>query len=300
MDGDRNSVEARGVRAARSFGRFARLAALRAFRNADADPVSAAVREIKRIQPLLVDAMVLGHLKGRNRTAMQAARADKTVRLARGDGLISAYKGAVSLIQSQLELSDSQVDGLRSTYSDDVADSVAVLAKLVDGKLGEAMVRITEQGLSLRSGLSELRKAFKAAGIEPANSFTLENLFRTQTQLSYAAGRWQALREPVVDEILWGFTYSTVGDSRVRPTHSAMDGIRLPKDHPFWKSAFPPNGYSCRCTAVEVFKGESQARPDRVVLPTTREIDGVMVEPIADRGFQFNPGEVFSAPQIAA
>ena len=42
--------------------------------------------------------------------------------------------------------------------------------------------------------------------------------------------------------------YRTVGDSRVRPDHEALDGIAKPVDDPFWNTFYPPNGFLCRCT----------------------------------------------------
>lgn len=44
--------------------------------------------------------------------------------------------------------------------------------------------------------------------------------------------------------------YSTVGDSRVRPSHAILDKHTAPKSDGFWKSNYPPNGWSCRCTVV--------------------------------------------------
>lgn len=44
--------------------------------------------------------------------------------------------------------------------------------------------------------------------------------------------------------------YSTVGDSRVRPSHAVLDKYTAPKSHFFWKTNYPPNGWSCRCMVV--------------------------------------------------
>ncbi len=44
--------------------------------------------------------------------------------------------------------------------------------------------------------------------------------------------------------------YQTVGDSRVRPEHAALDGIMEEVDHPFWDEYMPPNGWGCRCTRI--------------------------------------------------
>ena len=46
--------------------------------------------------------------------------------------------------------------------------------------------------------------------------------------------------------------YRTVRDARVRKTHEMLDTITLPKSDPFWDKYFPPNGWMCRCSVVEV------------------------------------------------
>ena len=56
--------------------------------------------------------------------------------------------------------------------------------------------------------------------------------------------------------------YSTVGDSRVRPSHAVLDKHTAPKSDIFWKTNYPPNGWSCRCTVVPG-KGTHQNRLTR-------------------------------------
>ncbi len=46
--------------------------------------------------------------------------------------------------------------------------------------------------------------------------------------------------------------YSAVLDGRTRPQHRAWHDIVLPVDHPWWRTHFPPNGWNCRCTAVQM------------------------------------------------
>ncbi|PWF32279.1 phage head morphogenesis protein, partial [Yersinia pestis] len=44
--------------------------------------------------------------------------------------------------------------------------------------------------------------------------------------------------------------YSAINDSRVRPSHLALNRIVLPIDHPFWLTHYPPLGFRCRCTVI--------------------------------------------------
>ncbi len=46
--------------------------------------------------------------------------------------------------------------------------------------------------------------------------------------------------------------YSAVMDGRTRPQHRAWHDIVLPVDHPWWRTHFPPNGWNCRCTVVQM------------------------------------------------
>jgi SPP1 gp7 family putative phage head morphogenesis protein len=52
----------------------------------------------------------------------------------------------------------------------------------------------------------------------------------------------------------YNLQYRTAGDSRVRDSHAALRDITLPADDAFWNSYYPPNGWKCRCQAVEVSK----------------------------------------------
>lgn len=46
--------------------------------------------------------------------------------------------------------------------------------------------------------------------------------------------------------------YQTVGDSRVRDDHRKLDGIVRRYNHSFWSMYYPPNGWGCRCEAIQL------------------------------------------------
>lgn len=64
------------------------------------------------------------------------------------------------------------------------------------------------------------------------------------------AGKWAASSDR------YDLQYRTAGDDRVRQSHAQLNNITLPKDDPFWLSYYPPNGWRCRCNALEVLKGK--------------------------------------------
>lgn len=52
----------------------------------------------------------------------------------------------------------------------------------------------------------------------------------------------------------YNWQYRTAKDDKVRDSHRALDETTLPPADPFWASYFPPNGWRCRCTVVQVLK----------------------------------------------
>ncbi len=67
------------------------------------------------------------------------------------------------------------------------------------------------------------------------------------------AVRWKDLEK---DGDRYNLQYRTAGDDRVREEHAALNGITLPPSDKFWNEYYPPNGWRCRCTAVQVRKGK--------------------------------------------
>lgn len=285
QDQDRGKLEKIGVIAARNIGRQARLAGLRAYRRRG-DVANQTVQALNPLVSMIADAMVAAHFRGIRRVARNI-QTDTGRRLRLGP-----YDSTLAAQQRLLGLTDSSLDDIRFAYTRTASDVLGGMSRRLDQRITDELADLARDQVTTKEGVRRLREVYAAAGIEPGNSYALENLFRTQIQTAYSAGRWQALREPAIDDILWGFEYVTVGDGRVRPTHQAMDGIRLPKDDPFWLRAFPPNGYSCRCAAIEIFEGDAEARIDRKRLPGVREIDGERVQTEPDAGFGFNPGRV--------
>lgn len=229
---------------------------------------------ISSLMPLLVDAMMLGYLLGKRRMLLLVPSMQQLS--------ISVYQKALRFLRKKAALSTVELELITTFYQTSALEVAARVSNKVQGSLGRAMTQITKEGLTVRQGTTKLREAYAAQGITPRNSFTLEAVFRTQTQLAYSAGRWEAEQDPAVQEILWGYKYVTVGDSRVRESHVELEGTTLPKDDPFWDTNRPPNGWACRCQAIPLFEERSIQQPKG---------DG------ADIAFQFNPGTVLN-PRI--
>lgn len=72
------------------------------------------------------------------------------------------------------------------------------------------------------------------------------------------AAKWERFSE---DGDRYNLQYRTANDGKVRPEHAALNGVTLPPSDPFWEEYYPPNGWNCRCTVVQVRKSKYPATP---------------------------------------
>ena len=72
------------------------------------------------------------------------------------------------------------------------------------------------------------------------------------------AAKWQRFAE---DGDRYNLQYRTAHDNRVRPTHAALEGVTLPISDSFWTEYYPPNGWNCRCSVVQVRKTKYPVTP---------------------------------------
>jgi SPP1 gp7 family putative phage head morphogenesis protein len=280
---DRNSIAAAGIAAMGQVGLHLRVQILRAYRDHQEfhDAIGQATDALR---PMIRETMVAAHLKGRWRATLTAADAMKRTRRGIRLGL---QDEAVDFLKRRLNLTDEELRKLAELYTPEAVTVSSQFAQTTQRELERVLAQNT--GVHVQEGIRLLRQKLDALGITNTSPSQLETIFRTQTQLAYSAGRLNENADPAVQAILWGYEYVTVGDDRVRPEHAVLNGVRLPKEDSRWNSIMPPNGWNCRCSVIEVFDTDDH----RVVDPEPREIDGELVTGRADKGWGFNPGEVF-------
>ena len=97
------------------------------------------------------------------------------------------------------------------------------------------------------------------------------------------ASKWERFSE---DGDRYNLQYRTQRDDRVRPQHAALDRVTLPMSDPFWQEYYPPNGWNCRCTVVQVRKSKYPVTPHDEAMALGEEATGNDTKGI----FHFNPG----------
>lgn len=125
---------------------------------------------------------------------------------------------------------------------------------------------------------------------ERYNQHYLEAEYQFAVHSAQSAANWANLQE---DTSRYWLEYRTAGDEKVRAQHQALNGICLPKDDDFWTEYYPPNGWRCRCIAVEVLAREKNLSDSK----KAQELGEKATTHIAPNGknklqmFRFNPGK---------
>ena len=83
------------------------------------------------------------------------------------------------------------------------------------------------------------------------------------------AAKWEQYSE---DGDRYLLQYRTAHDDKVRPEHAALDRITLPMSDPFWESYYPPNGWNCRCSVVQVRRGKYEETPHKEAMDRGEEV----------------------------
>ena len=118
------------------------------------------------------------------------------------------------------------------------------------------------------------------------NQNYLEAEYEFAVTSSQMAGKWAAISDD------YNLQYRTAGDDHVRASHAALDAITLPADDAFWLSYYPPNGWRCRCNAIEVRKSRYEVTDSGKAMAAgeaaTNQLDKAGNNKLAI--FRFNPG----------
>lgn len=167
--------------------------------------------------------------------------------------------------------------------SEEAQDFIETHSSVLNGsfrqvEMSEAMRKRLERSNYVFSGLKtfhELNEAFPSLLDENGNRKTFErflndvrkidetynsNYLRAEFNFVQAsaemAAKWERFMQ---DGDRYYLQYRTAGDAKVRPTHAEMAGITLPVSDPFWEEFYPPNGWGCRCSVVQVRKSKYPA-----------------------------------------
>ena len=195
------------------------------------------------------------------------------------------------------------------------------------------------QGLTLKQFSAQLTPILQAKGwwgkMEKSDPLTgevkdvqlgsprrLRIIYDTNMRMSQAAGEWARIQRTKRSAPY--LMYTAILDGATRPLHRQWHGTVLPVDHPWWQTHFPPNGWRCRCSTIQLSAHDLKAlgyqvspdpADDLVMYTNDRTGETQMIPRGIDPGFAYNPGVaaldghqaralmgklVYAAPDMAA
>ena len=119
---------------------------------------------------------------------------------------------------------------------------------------------------------------------ESYNRTYLKTEYEFAQSSAMMAARWKEFEK---DGDNYYLQYRTVGDKRVRKTHRMLHNITLPFSSKFWDKYFPPNGWNCRCTVVQVRKDKYKMSDEATAMNAGSQATAGKHQEM----FMFNPGK---------
>lgn len=207
-------------------------------------------------------------------------------------------------------MSDKRVVALVNAYADTFTK--AIRPTLESGVIPPVMAEHLRNDVFVFSGFKTYQELKEAAALlidEQGQTKDFDRFYRDITAIkedynkhwlkaeyifaqtsAEMAAKWKEFEE---DGDRYNLQYRTAHDNRVRPEHRVLHGITLPPSDPFWDEFFPPNGWRCRCTVVQVRKGKYPESDSATAIQQGREAtyqagkNGVNKAAI----FRYNPGK---------
>lgn len=224
-------------------------------------------------------------------------------------GVLNAFSKAVKYLHSKGNYKPEDLK--EKPYQNLIKKTRKVLGSaLKDNDIPPAMLAKLQQDIFIFSGLkthAELVEASRlllddkgriksfpafAKDIDKLNTTYNRNYLEAEYQFAVTSSQMAANWEGLEESDRYNLQYRTAGDEKVRKEHQELNGITLPKSDPFWIKYYPPNGWNCRCLAIQVLAGKYPVSDSEKVLKlgekATTQInkDGKNTLEL----FRFNPG----------
>ncbi|WP_020050932.1 phage head morphogenesis protein [Rhizobium leguminosarum] len=169
-------------------------------------------------------------------------------------------------------------------------------SKAIVDDFKDAIAKALEQGTTLDDFRKDFDKIVKTHGwsYRGERGWRTKTIFETNLRTAYAAGRYAQMTEPDTLASFPNWQYHHSGAVHPRLQHKAWDGLCLAADDPFWKTAYPPNGFGCGCFVTPVSRSRlrrlGKAGPDRAP-----DLDQLGTDqPLGvDPSFAYNPGQAW-------
>lgn len=142
----------------------------------------------------------------------------------------------------------------------------------------------------------------------------LQLIFDTNIRSAAMTGKFNAFSAATETHPYW--MYTAILDGRTRPAHRSLHGRVFLHDDPVWRSIWPPNGFRCRCTVINMRQrtfeaqggelSDSRGHTEQVEVPISKRDPKAGMTTVTrlklpgmDKAFQTDPGWNYNQAQAA-
>lgn len=187
---------------------------------------------------------------------------------------------AVKWFRDRLIMTDDEFQALEH-QSHDAGFTIAGVNQLeLVTEVWEAVDRAVANGETLGDFQERVSDRLASAwgGEEP---WRVENIFRTNAQGAYAAGRYTQMTDPAVRRARPYWRFSSVLDSRTTLVCTECDNVIRPASDPWWRGHYAPLHFQCRSHVVTLSEAEATEEGITPTPPTTPAAEGFGEAPAA-------------------
>lgn len=221
------------------------------------DGIAAAHSDDRRTEGLLFKPAVMAELAGQLfvRT-IEVPEATRQLDATRATFLDLPFAEALEWFRARFPDDEDGLDDLLDAYRRRASERTRLLFEAVAKRARDRLIETLEEGGTLAEFASAVRSGAARLGIEAPTPGYLENVFRTQIQGAYGAGRQRQIETPAVMEARPFVELRTVQDNRVSDWCRPMDGKQWDIRDPAWKPHAPPRHYQCRSSVITLAPDE--------------------------------------------
>lgn len=250
----------------------------------------------------LMDAGTFGYLYGRLTKNQNSEKQITSLESKSLPKAILPYDEAINYFLNKLPLSDDpDLPGRLTTLLNNKYFRIAGvqnedLLKAIQKALADYQSKGFEYKELITGDNAErnINMIFNSAGVTSLNPHHLYTVLETNIQTAFGAGNFDQGKK--ISELLPYVVYLTVNDERVRPNHWALHGYCTDFETFTKLGIWPPNGFNCRCTTIQVGKATARAMGYKIIesgnLPEF-DIEGQHIVGKPDKGFETNPSNTF-------
>lgn len=237
---------------------------------------------------------MMGDMAGRLTVAGLELGSDKLidlrdmVQLGIGDRIAEFFKArfdaAVEFFQRKRVVEPWVFDAMENRWR----EGAFVARRLANDRLVERARQIVAVGMDQKLTVNELTQRLESGlGLgsgDPAErrNWYAETISRTNLGSAYGAGRYQQMTTPAVRAGRPFVEYRTIGDSRVRDPHRALDRLVFVNGSNLSDQYAPPLGFNCRCQMVTLGRRQFE-RSGKELTRDLVIVDGAPY--LGDKGF---------------